>query len=110
MNNKLLLSPTFKKVLKIFVAGSAIFLVVTVLVIALKTTENVFVEPLGDKSKQTICENEGGQYSAKYNECSNISLETCSALQGGWSGCASPCRHDPDATVCITSCDQFCTL
>lgn len=58
----------------------------------------------------TLCENEGGTYYQDYNECENISENTCEALDGTYEPCASACRHDGEAEICVTVCVEVCSL
>ena len=67
-----------------------------------------FVSKVG--SAQSQCTERGGTYSIIHNECEDISREACFDLGGVWNGCASPCRHSPDAEICIESCDVVCIL
>lgn len=56
------------------------------------------------------CEERGGTWSDRYKECTGITEASCTAIEGTWNGCASPCRNDPDAVVCIQSCVEVCTI
>ena len=64
----------------------------------------------GSPENQELCENVGGGYNAKFNECVDISEEACLVIGGEWDGCASPCRNDPGADVCILSCALVCYM
>jgi hypothetical protein len=56
------------------------------------------------------CRSMGGTWSDQYNECTGIQETSCTEIGGTWNGCASPCRNDPDAVVCIQSCVEVCTI
>lgn len=54
------------------------------------------------------CQQEGGTWSAEFNECTGVGETSCLALGGTFNECASPCRNDPKAEVCIMMCVQVC--
>ena len=43
-------------------------------------------------------------------ECEYMSEETCTAQGGEFDPCASPCRHYPEAEVCVLSCVPVCSF
>lgn len=51
---------------------------------------------------------EGGRWLQEYNECEYMPQQQCENLGGKYNECASACRHDPDAQVCIMMCVQVC--
>lgn len=59
---------------------------------------------------RSSCENVGGTWDPANRECLGISEATCKALNGSWNECASPCRNNPDAEVCIQMCVEVCTI
>ena len=61
-----------------------------------------------DNSTQQSCENFGGKWLAPYNECEGLDQTQCQEVVGTFSVCASPCRHDPNAEVCIQTCASVC--
>ncbi len=66
--------------------------------------------PIG-LSQADICLNAGGTYLDDYNECEDISSESCSELSGSFNDCASACRHNPDpAAACIQICVPVCSF
>lgn len=56
------------------------------------------------------CTANGGTWSAQYGECGGVSSATCQNIGGTFDECASPCRHDPKATVCVAMCAQVCNI
>lgn len=56
------------------------------------------------------CAAQGGTWSAQYKECTGIGETSCKAIGGTFNECASPCRNDPDAQVCILMCVQVCAF
>lgn len=62
------------------------------------------------EDKQTSCQQNGGKWLPDYQECENISAETCASLSGTFKDCASACRHDPNAEVCIQVCVPICSF
>lgn len=64
-------------------------------------------------SKQEInykinCENYNGTWISESNECESITKEQCNNLTGTFNECASPCRNDLEANMCIMSCVPVC--
>jgi len=55
-----------------------------------------------------LCEQLGGTWIDHANECEYIGEQECEALGGIFDGCASACRHDPDAEICIAVCVPVC--
>ncbi len=56
------------------------------------------------------CMASGGTWSAQYSECGGINNATCENIGGTFEECASPCRHDPNAMVCVAMCAQICII
>lgn len=56
------------------------------------------------------CTQEGGSWSSQYSECTGVDEKSCKAIGGTWNDCASPCRNDPNAEVCIMMCVSVCTF
>ncbi len=56
------------------------------------------------------CTGEGGVYDALYHECTGISAEMCTSIDGTFDECASACRNDQEATLCTMQCVQICEL
>jgi len=54
------------------------------------------------------CQQQGGQWAAAHQECLEVTPEACTGMGGQYQECASPCRHQPDAQVCILRCDAVC--
>jgi hypothetical protein len=61
---------------------------------------------------KTACEQSGGKWLAKYNECEassgGLDEKTCKELGGVHKACDSACRHDPNAQGCIEVCINVC--
>lgn len=62
--------------------------------------------------KENSCAINGGVWYSSENICeiNSLSESQCTAKGGVWNGCASPCRHDPKAEVCIMMCALTCTF
>jgi hypothetical protein len=56
------------------------------------------------------CAAQGGTWSEQYKECTGVNEGSCKAIGGTFNECASACRHDPKAEVCIMMCVQVCTV
>ena len=65
---------------------------------------------------EAYCKNNNGRFlyelneTNKYMECEGIDENTCTSAGGRFDGCASPCRHDPNAEVCIQVCVAVCSF
>ncbi len=64
----------------------------------------------GNSGKQVLCQSKKGTWSADYDECNGLKETECTQIGGTFYSCASPCRHDLKATVCIQSCAEVCQL
>lgn len=60
------------------------------------------------KTVMTCLANPGGQWLAEYSECEYMPAKTCQKLDGEMDECASACRHDSGAEVCISQCVPVC--
>lgn len=71
-------------------------------------------QPTGEEENETVptsaCEQNGGTFDAEHNECFGIDKNTCESIGGNFDECASPCRHDPEAEMCIMMCEVVCEL
>lgn len=63
---------------------------------------------VSENSDEGKCVNRGGQWSREYKECVGVDQKSCIAIGGNFNECASPCRNDPNAEVCIMMCVQVC--
>ncbi len=63
-----------------------------------------------NSNSDTACTNAGGTWNETYKECGGINEAQCKSIGGTFDECASPCRHDPNATQCILMCVQICKL
>lgn len=57
-----------------------------------------------------LCTQNGGIYDKQHNECLGVDAGICAQIGGVFDECASPCRHDKEATMCILSCALVCEL
>ena len=57
-----------------------------------------------------FCQEAEGKWLEKYNECEGVSLDKqfCKENGGIFSECESPCRHDPQSTICLEVCMRVC--
>lgn len=65
---------------------------------------------VADKTSQQLCEENGGSWSADYEECLGVTEEACESIGGEFEFCASPCRHESGTPACIEMCVQVCQL
>ncbi|TNF35000.1 MAG: hypothetical protein EP312_04940 [Gammaproteobacteria bacterium] len=56
------------------------------------------------------CQQQGGQWVAAHQECLEVTADACTGMGGQYQECASPCRHQPDAQMCILRCDVVCAF
>ncbi|MBD3269898.1 hypothetical protein GF376_00030 [Candidatus Peregrinibacteria bacterium] len=56
------------------------------------------------------CEAEGGTWLEEFNECESVSESWCSQNSGNFNDCASACRHDESAEICIEVCVPVCSF
>lgn len=63
-----------------------------------------------ENSLQGRCIAFKGNWLEKFNECEYISEAQCRLLEGDFNECASACRHDSKAKVCIMMCVPVCSF
>ena len=56
------------------------------------------------------CLENNGTWLQEHQECEFIGESQCTALEGAFNECASACRHDPDAMMCIQMCVPVCSF
>lgn len=56
------------------------------------------------------CKSNGGVWNEQYKECGGVKKEVCEKIGGVFINCASPCRHDPNANLCIQMCEEVCSF
>lgn len=56
------------------------------------------------------CAAQGGTWSEQYKECTGVNEGSCREIGGDWNECASACRHNPDAQVCVMMCVAVCSF
>ncbi|MCR4263544.1 MAG: hypothetical protein NUV98_02385 [Candidatus Roizmanbacteria bacterium] len=61
-------------------------------------------------SNQSLCEQQGGTWQSEFSECEGVNPQQCEQIGGTYDECASPCRHDPNAEMCILMCVGVCTV
>lgn len=66
-------------------------------------------------NKESICKANGGEWSQTFLECTNVSNEICTILNGSYHECASSCRHEPsqrngELMGCTGNCVRLCSL
>ena len=54
------------------------------------------------------CDHGGGSWLDDYFECENINKDWCDEAGGKFNECASACRNNPDAKICIMQCVSVC--
>lgn len=59
-------------------------------------------------SFEQLCEKNHGVWLSRYEECEGLSRAVCESSGFYYSACVSPCRHNPNAGVCIQSCIEVC--
>jgi hypothetical protein len=80
----------------------------------LKDVNEKVEDGLGDTSDNPMvnCDRMSGIWYGEEGICeaNQLSYEECIAQGGQFDGCASACRHNPKAEVCIMVCVQTCTF
>ena len=71
-------------------------------------SEPAQVVATGPNKVLTCVSSEGGRWLQAFNECEYMPQQQCKNLGGEYNECASACRHDPDAQMCIMMCVQVC--
>ncbi|WP_067515863.1 hypothetical protein [Endozoicomonas ascidiicola] len=51
---------------------------------------------------------EGNKWVTEHKECEYMDENTCTDLGGEFNACASACRNDPEAEICIMMCVPVC--
>ena len=54
------------------------------------------------------CLKGGGKWLEEHQECEFMGEKTCTELGGTFNECASACRHDENAMVCVMMCVPLC--
>ncbi len=54
------------------------------------------------------CLANNGQWLNKYQECENVSEQSCKVMGGTFNSCASACRHQSLDILCIQMCVPVC--
>jgi zinc transport system substrate-binding protein len=57
---------------------------------------------------EQICLGAGGTWLSDYSECEGIEESICNDNSGEYDNCASSCRNDPEADMCVQVCVQVC--
>jgi hypothetical protein len=63
-----------------------------------------------EEQLEGACLSFDGRWNAAYAECEYMPAQMCEDLGGQFNGCASACRHDPDAEMCTMQCVQVCSF
>ena len=71
-------------------------------------SEPAQVVATGPEKVLACISSEGSRWLQEYNECEYLPKTQCENLGGEYHECASACRHDPDAMMCILMCVQVC--
>jgi len=61
-----------------------------------------------ERTPKQACFDYNGKWLADYNECEGMEKSVCEEKGGIFEECASPCRHEPEKTVCIQTCVTVC--
>lgn len=61
-------------------------------------------------SRILACQADQGNWLEEHQECEFMSEQSCSALGGKFDACASGCRHDSEAMVCVLMCVPVCSF
>lgn len=57
-----------------------------------------------------LCLKAGGVWDNEHIECQGLNEASCQKIGANFDNCASPCRHDPNAEVCMTMCVEVCSF
>lgn len=85
--------------------ASLLLLIIVLIVVAIGT---VIYTKINERDFKSICVSANGKWLPEFKECENMEREACYKNLGEWNGCASPCRHDPNANVCVELCQEVC--
>jgi hypothetical protein len=66
-------------------------------------------KPTADDDLAKDCAAMGGIWLAEHLECEVDDRAWCTARNGAFDDCASPCRHSPGA-ICATVCQPLCSF
>jgi len=61
-----------------------------------------------DNIYENICLEHSGKWLKEYNECEDLNQNVCEEYGGEYIDCASACRHNPSAEVCVEVCVAVC--
>lgn len=64
----------------------------------------------GSEKVLACVSSEGGRWLQEYSECEYMPKQQCDNLGGEYNECASACRHDPEAMMCVLMCVQVCSF
>lgn len=64
----------------------------------------------GPENVLACISSEGSRWLEEQQECEYMAEETCAELGGEFNPCASACRNDPDAMVCVLMCVPVCSF
>ena len=70
-------------------------------------TPTTATNPAPDRARKACIDAEG-KWLQEYNECEGLNQKSCEELGGSFEECASACRHDPKAELCIAVCVNVC--
>lgn len=59
---------------------------------------------------EDVCIENSGVWISEHNECENIEKSVCDKMHGEYKECASPCRHNSSASVCLKRCVKVCRI
>ncbi|KEI69553.1 hypothetical protein [Endozoicomonas elysicola] len=64
----------------------------------------------GPENVLACISSEGSRWLEEQQECEYMAEEICAELGGDFDPCASACRNDPEAMVCVLMCVQVCSF
>jgi len=92
----------------IFISISVALLIFLFILTNQFTSKIIEFEALQENSNEDYCTLNSGKWLSEYNECEGISRTACEQTGGFFEECASACRHNPDAEICIAMCVAVC--
>jgi hypothetical protein len=86
-----------------------------ILVVVFGVMVGACTSPAAPKAADSValekaCTAASGKYLALFNECENVSRAACTTMGGTFDGCASACRHAPEAAICTAQCVPVCSF
>lgn len=102
-------SSFFKRNLRVIVALLAVLIFSTAFIVwYVLSQKSIDSQKPAVADDATLCGQHSGSWNSDFKECTGIDQQTCESIGGTFNSCASPCRHEPNASNCILMCVEIC--